>query len=98
MKMEADSDTWRGSITAARGRCWLIVGSAKVEALEAAIEAGDVSALDSEDAQEAREGLMKAVDFLERATGSATSTSSQTQAEELKKLWVVLMQLSLQAA
>lgn len=39
MRMEGDMETWRGPITRARGRCWLIVGSANVEALEDALEA-----------------------------------------------------------
>ncbi|KAJ7601001.1 hypothetical protein C8J56DRAFT_911830 [Mycena floridula] len=84
MKMEADMDTWRGPITAARGRCWLIVGSAKVEALEDAMESDD-GVLASEDAQEARDGLMKAIEFLERAKGSASS-SFKPDSQELQPL------------
>jgi hypothetical protein len=58
MKMEADTDTWRGAITRAKARCWLIVGSAGVEEIEDALEAGSTDVLLTEAAQEAREGLM----------------------------------------
>lgn len=57
MKMEADMDSWRGPITRARGRCWLIVGSARAEELEGALERGEMDVLLSQQAQEAREGL-----------------------------------------
>lgn len=75
MKMEADMDAWRGPITWARGRCWLIVGSARADELETALEKGDMDVLDSEDAIDAREGLQRAISFFERARGSATSVS-----------------------
>jgi hypothetical protein len=58
MKMEADMDTWRGAITRAKARCWLIVGSAGLEEIEDALEAGSMDVLLTEAAQEAREGLM----------------------------------------
>ncbi|KAJ8457017.1 hypothetical protein ONZ45_g18486 [Pleurotus djamor] len=85
MKMEADTDTWRGSIVRARGRCWLIVGSARAEEIEEALESGDLSVLQSEDAEEAREGLANAISFFERAKGSATS-SSDPETQELQPL------------
>ena len=56
MKNEADMDAWRGPILSARGRCWLIMGSAPVEDMEAALEAGDTEVLHSAEAEEAREG------------------------------------------
>ncbi|KAJ7272567.1 hypothetical protein B0H12DRAFT_1091085 [Mycena haematopus] len=62
------------AITRARGRCWLVVGTARVEDIEAMAEArgwgeDGPSALDSEDAEDAREGLERAVEFFERARG-----------------------------
>ncbi|KAF5379514.1 hypothetical protein D9615_006522 [Tricholomella constricta] len=67
MKMEADVDAWRRPIQRARGRCWLVIGSARIDALEAALEAGEIDLGTSEEAREAREGLGRAVEFLERA-------------------------------
>ncbi len=58
MKMEADMDLWRGAVTRARGRCWLVVGSSRAEDLEEALERGDLDVLQTEEAEEAREGLM----------------------------------------
>ncbi|TFK48488.1 hypothetical protein OE88DRAFT_1664326 [Heliocybe sulcata] len=82
MKMEVDMDSWRGPITSARGRCWLIMGSAKVDEMESALERGESGVLRSEDAEEAREGLAMAISFFERAKGS----SVQSEQEELQSL------------
>ncbi|KZT20994.1 hypothetical protein NEOLEDRAFT_1164772 [Neolentinus lepideus HHB14362 ss-1] len=82
MKMEVDMDAWRGPITSARGRCWLIMGSAKVEELESALERGELEVLQSEEAEEAREGLTMAISFFERAKGSTT----QSEQEDLQSL------------
>ncbi|KAJ6581123.1 hypothetical protein B0H19DRAFT_1251370 [Mycena capillaripes] len=71
-------------VTRARGRCWLVVGTARVEEIEAMAEARgwgeeamegaeegselrNPSVFDSEEAEEAREGLERAVEFFERA-------------------------------
>lgn len=87
MKMEADMDAWRGPITRARGRCWLIVGSARVEEIEAALERNEMEVLQSEEAQEARDGLAMAIEFFERAKGSATASSSlDPESHELQPL------------
>ncbi|KAG6865646.1 hypothetical protein C0991_000565 [Blastosporella zonata] len=87
MKMEADMDVWRGPINRARGRCWLVVGTARYEDFEAAMEETDASLTDSPEAQEAREGLLKAVAFFERAKGSATVEElSDPDAQELQDL------------
>ncbi|RDB18476.1 hypothetical protein Hypma_000319 [Hypsizygus marmoreus] len=87
MKMEADMDSWRAPINRARGRCWLIVGSAGVDDIEAALERGEVSILESEDAQEAREGLATAISFFERAKSSATvSALSDPESQEMQTL------------
>ncbi|KAJ7781476.1 hypothetical protein B0H16DRAFT_1498526 [Mycena metata] len=74
MDMEGDTNRaeWRGPVTRARGRCWLVVGTAGMEDMEAmAEERGWAEVLDSEEADEAREGLTRAVEFFERATGNA---------------------------
>lgn len=57
MKMEADMGEWRMAVNAARGRCWLIVGEARAEEMENALEMGDLSVLQTAEADEAREGL-----------------------------------------
>lgn len=67
MKMEADMDSWRGPITSARGRCWLVMGSAPVEEMEYSLEKGDLDVLKGREAEDAREGLaMGAFAFLSR--------------------------------
>jgi hypothetical protein len=88
MKMEADMDAWRGPITRSRGRCWLIVGAARAEELEAALEHGEMDILRSEEAEDAREGLSTAISFFERAKSSATATALSDPAEshELQSL------------
>ncbi|KAI0924171.1 hypothetical protein AcW1_006360 [Taiwanofungus camphoratus] len=73
MKMEADMEAWRGPLTAARGRCWLVMGSAPVEELEHALESGQTDVLQSAEAEEAREGLTMAISFFERAKGSTSA-------------------------
>jgi hypothetical protein len=50
-------DAWREPVARARGRCWLVVGSAGVEEIEDALEQGREDVLQTEAAQEAREGL-----------------------------------------
>lgn len=93
MKMEADFDNWRESINSSRGRCWLIFGSAGIEEiedeLEKAISQIEIDqVLNSEEAEEAREGLTKAIEFFEKALGSATSILSSSSEEELRKMLV----------
>ncbi|KAJ6624873.1 hypothetical protein B0H10DRAFT_2162006 [Mycena sp. CBHHK59/15] len=91
MDLEGDTahDAWRGPITRARGRCWLVVGTARVEEIEVAAEAqgwdtsedgGGVYA--SEEAEEAREGLARAVEFFERAAGGAKSEFIRADGDE----------------
>lgn len=55
------------SILRSRGRCRLIAGAAFVEAIEAALEHGDMDVLRSEEAIDAREDLSMAIDFFEHA-------------------------------
>ena len=64
-------DVSRASVNAARGRCWLVVGEARAEDLEPALERGEMKVLFSGEAEEAREGLRMAVTFFERAKGTA---------------------------
>ncbi|KAF7794967.1 hypothetical protein EIP86_006110 [Pleurotus ostreatoroseus] len=71
MKMEADMDVSRAAVNAARGRCWLVVGEARAEELEGALERGEGGVLWSAEAEEAREGLGMAITFFDRAKGSA---------------------------
>ncbi|KAF8895625.1 hypothetical protein BD779DRAFT_1500588 [Infundibulicybe gibba] len=73
MKMEADTVAWRGPITRARGRAWLVVGSAHAEALEGALERGEAQVLEGDEAVKGREALGKAVSFFEQARGSASA-------------------------
>ncbi|KAJ7904302.1 hypothetical protein B0H14DRAFT_2328264 [Mycena olivaceomarginata] len=76
MDMEGDTTRteWRGPVTRARGRCWLIVGTAGMEEIETrAEESGWDEVLDTEEADEAREGLTRAIEFFDRAAQSAKS-------------------------
>lgn len=61
MKMEADMVEWRMAVNAARGRCWLVIGEARAEDMEDALERGDVSVLESIEADEARDALAMGV-------------------------------------
>ncbi|KAF7370929.1 hypothetical protein MSAN_00726800 [Mycena sanguinolenta] len=84
-------------IARARGRCWLIIGTARVEDIEAMAEARgwgedgqNSSPLDTEDAEDAREGLERAVEFFERARGEEVDdidiadAERRAEAEELR--------------
>lgn len=57
MHMEADVDSWRARVVAARGRCSLAIGSAHADELEDALERGDRRVLSSKEAEEARTAL-----------------------------------------
>jgi hypothetical protein len=57
MHMEADVDAWRARVGVARGRCWLVIGSAHADEMEDALECGDASVLLSKEAEVARTGL-----------------------------------------
>lgn len=57
MHMEADVDAWRARVGVARGRCWLVVGSAHADEMEDALERGDATVLHSKEAEDARAGL-----------------------------------------
>ena len=57
MNMEADVYAWRARVGVARGRCWLVIGSARGDEMENALERGDGSALLSKEAEDARTSL-----------------------------------------
>ncbi|KAI0315042.1 hypothetical protein OF83DRAFT_1062782 [Amylostereum chailletii] len=84
MKMEADTGEWRSRIISARGRCWLVAGSVRVDDLEDALERGDDNVYTCKEAVEAREDV--AVSFFERAKGSA-SGYSMPELQELQPLF-----------
>ncbi|KAJ7228873.1 hypothetical protein GGX14DRAFT_692753 [Mycena pura] len=91
MDLEGDTarDEWRGPVTRARGRCWLVVGTARMEDIEAMAEerGWEDSVLDCEEAGEAREGLVRAIEFFERAAGSAKGEfGDSTEGEGGKEL------------
>ena len=77
-------DAWRAPILEARGRCWLVMGSAPVEegGMEERLERGESGVLHSEEAEEAREGLAMAVSFFERAKGAEESVPRQGEGGE----------------
>ncbi|KAK7031465.1 hypothetical protein R3P38DRAFT_3352694 [Favolaschia claudopus] len=71
-----------------RGRCWLVVGTARVEEIEASAwgdsESSDSppsSSLDSEEAEEAREGLERAIEFFERAMSEGLQGTDVAESE-----------------
>ena len=83
MKMEADMDAWRASITSARGRCHLIVGSALAEEVEAKLaddKEEDEDVWECEDARDARDALVKAIAFLEKARDAVVQQRMETEA------------------
>jgi hypothetical protein len=57
MHMEADVDAWRVRVGAVRGRCWLVIGGARADEMEDALERGEVGVLARKEAVEARTGL-----------------------------------------
>jgi len=90
MKLEADSDVWRGPLNRARARCCLVAGSAGSVLLEPALERGDNSALDGEEAEEAKEYLRRAIDLIEKSIGSsgASGAMDDGEKEEMQK-WLL---------
>lgn len=69
MQMELEeqtSENWTYPIAIGRGRCWLIIGSTRFEAIESRIESGE-QALDSDEAEGARDALLRVVEQLEKA-------------------------------
>ena len=59
MEMESDVRSWVYAIAVGRGQCWLIIGAARVEALEVSMESMGEAALQSDGAAEATEALHK---------------------------------------
>lgn len=87
MKMEADMEVWRAPIARARGRCCLIVGAARAEELEGALESGDMDVLNTEDAEDARDTLGCAIGYLEKARELGGDEEEEDR-EELRSLLV----------
>ncbi|KAH9986683.1 hypothetical protein BJV74DRAFT_844344 [Russula compacta] len=82
--VDVADDAWRVRVAVARGRCWLVVGSARVEELEDALEREDLRVLMSKKAEDARAGFTMAISFFDRAKASASTESSER--------WLVDMQ------
>ncbi|KAJ7286089.1 hypothetical protein C8J57DRAFT_1286692 [Mycena rebaudengoi] len=75
-------------VARARGRAWLVVGTARVEEIEAMAEErgwddedGENGIYDCEEAEEAREGLERAIEFFERAMGGAPTGEGEDDAD-----------------
>ncbi|KAG6836689.1 hypothetical protein H0H93_004800 [Arthromyces matolae] len=83
MKMEADMDAWRGPINRARGRCWLLVGTALSEEFETAMEDSAESLTSSPTAKQGREALLKALAFFEKAKGHAVDEDDKKELQDL---------------
>jgi len=86
MKMESERDAWRTPVLRSRGRCHLIAGSAFVEAIETALERGEMDVLRSEDATDAREDLSMAIDFFERVKLKEGDGHHDSDSPELRLL------------
>ena len=80
-------EVWRAPIARARGRCCLIVGAARAEELEGALESGNMDVLDTEDAEDAREALVCAIGYLEKARELCEEEDEEGK-EELRSLLV----------
>ena len=80
MEMEPDVHAWVYATAVGRGRCWLIIGAARAEALEAAMERAGEAALGSEDAAEARQALHKG----EQTRSSSRPAWSHTKPNQTK--------------
>jgi len=68
MEMESDVRSWVYATAVGRGRCWLIIGAARAEALEVSMDSIGEAALQSGGAAEAREALHKGVHTFRRLT------------------------------
>ena len=55
------------------------MGSAPVEDMEPALEAGDTDVLHSAEAEDAREGLAMAISFFERAKGHVPTVTAESR-------------------
>lgn len=83
-------EAWRAPIARARGRCCLIVGAARAEELEGALESGNMDVLNTEDAEDARDALGCAIGYLEKARelGVGREEEDEEDEEELRSLLV----------
>lgn len=81
MKMElADLTSWNLQISSGRGRCQLVLGTSRLEELEERIEAEDPTVWDCEAAIDARDALMRAVEFLETARDALLEEQKEAEA------------------
>jgi len=69
MKMETNHAelSWRIQVATARGRCSLVMGSARAEEMDSELEKGELDVLKTPEAEEARSALRNAIVFLEKA-------------------------------
>ncbi len=69
MKMESNHAelSWRIQVATARGRCSLVMGSARAEEMDSELEKGELDVLETPEAEEARVALRNAIMFLEKA-------------------------------
>ncbi|KIY62584.1 hypothetical protein CYLTODRAFT_494535 [Cylindrobasidium torrendii FP15055 ss-10] len=93
MKMEVDMDAWRATLFRTRGKCWLIAGSAYTDEIESALEEGQKDVLRTPMAEEARNGLEKAIFYLEKGRGVASEEEDRKQL--LAESFMTLSYLSL---
>lgn len=79
MRMETNSpeETWKVPLTISRGRASLVMGSAMAEEMENELERGEMQVLDSEEAEDARDALQKAVNFLDKARELVSSDAGE---------------------
>lgn len=73
LQMETDDpneEDWSHPIAVGRGRCWLIIGATRFEAIENQLESED-NALSSEDAESARMALERGEFILIQSTAGS---------------------------
>ena len=79
MKMETNGpeETWIVPLTISRGRANLVIGSAMAEEMESELERGEMEVLDTPEAEDARDALQKAVNFLDKARELVSSDTAE---------------------
>ncbi len=82
MKMESNHAelSWRIQVATARGRCSLVMGSARAEEMDSELEKGELDVLKTPEAEEARSALRNAIVFLEKARELLGSTDGGNDA------------------
>ncbi|KAJ7065330.1 hypothetical protein C8F01DRAFT_1125231 [Mycena amicta] len=79
------------TVARVRGRCWLVYGTAHVEDIEETgdsrgWDSDDAEIFDSEDAEDAREGLERAIGFFERAVEEGAEGDNELHASLTESL------------